>query len=256
MRPATARQWAQAPPARRVTGSGGSPWPSSWRRTPTSSSCPQRGGTAVAPAPATPATPGHIWTPCYMWSSLLNGLFSLTRLGYRGFEESCPQSWPQEEGHTQPLARSVGEWLKHHRLHKYTNVLTSISHQVRGTVSYVMLGLAQELMELTEEKLISMGITKGASRKISKCVQKLHERPETLTEICESLDKGSGDIQSLLSEMEDVVRSPILVEKESGGDCSGRDLINQIVVTLTKLCSSLLLSPTTDRKTGNTHSGE
>ena len=97
--------------------------------------------------------------------------------------------------------------------------------------------------------MLFLNLYKGAARKISKCVQKLHERSQTLTDICESLEKGCGDLVKHLSDLEDVVRSPLLVE--DGEESGGRVLLSQIVLSLTKLCSSLLLSPTTDSKTGS-----
>ena len=136
--------------------------------------------------------------------------------------------------------RSVPGWLKYHRLHKYTSLFMYMSYQ--------------DLLDLTEDKLLSRGVTKGAARKISKCVEKLHERLDTLQDICDSLDKGTGDIRKHISDLEDVLRSPVLLQEDAGKDCSGQDLISLMVMSLTKLCSSLLLSPTTDSKTGELQS--
>ena len=127
---------------------------------------------------------------------------------------------------------SVPGWLKYHRLHKYSSTLTCLSYH--------------QLLHLTQDNLISMGVTKGAARKIYKCVQNLHQRPQTLTGICESLEAGKGELRQHMVELEDVIRSPVLVE-----EAAGRSLVEQIVASLTRLCSSLLLSPSTDHKTAS-----
>ena len=105
-----------------------------------------------------------------------------------------------------------------------------------------------QLLHLTQDKLLSMGVTRGAARKIYKCVQNLHKRPETLKVICENLEAGRGEMRQHILELEDVIRSPVLIEEGGGG---GRSLVEQIVLTLTRVCSSLLLSPTTDHKTAS-----
>ena len=159
-------------------------------------------------------------------------LLSWTPFGWKSFDSRESQ----EELQFKPGMRSVPGWLKYHRLHKYTSLFVCMSYQ--------------DLLDLTEEKLLSLGATKGAARKISKCVEKLHERHDTLQDICDSLDKGTGDIRKHLSDLEDVLKSPVLLEEDAGKDCGGQNLISLIVMSLTKLCSSLLLSPTSDSKTG------
>ena len=129
---------------------------------------------------------------------------------------------------------SVPGWLKYHRLHKYSSSLMLLSYQ--------------QLLDLTQDQLLSMGATKGAARKIYKCVQNLHRRPQTLTGICEDLEAGRGEMRQHILELEDVIRSPILLEEEGG---AGQALVEQIVVSLTRLCSSILLSPSTDHKTAS-----
>ena len=91
-----------------------------------------------------------------------------------------------------------------------------------------------------------MGVTKGAARKIYKCVQNLHKRPQTLAGICENLEAGKGEMRQHILELEEVIRSPILIE-----EAGGRYLVEQIVLSLTRLCSSILLSPSTDHKTAS-----
>merc|ERR1719378_543924 len=67
--------------------------------------------------------------------------------------------------HTSPGMEYVPIWLKHLRLHKYTDFIMGLSYQ--------------ELMQITEEKLINFNVTKGARRKILLSIDKLSERPKT-----------------------------------------------------------------------------
>ena len=69
-----------------------------------------------------------------------------------------------------------------------------------------------------------------------------------MTGICEDLEAGRGEMRQHILELEDVIRSPILLEEEGG---AGQALVEQIVVSLTRLCSSILLSPSTDHKTAS-----
>ena len=57
--------------------------------------------------------------------------------------------------------KNVPDWLKSLRLHKYTNLIMSLDYQ--------------DMLELTEEKLEEMKVTKGAARKITNSIQKLKE---------------------------------------------------------------------------------
>ena len=59
------------------------------------------------------------------------------------------------------------------------------------------------------------------------------------------------DLWPALTELEDILRSPIHVEDGGAGGGAGGALVSQLVSTLTRLCSALLLSPATDNKTAN-----
>lgn len=65
--------------------------------------------------------------------------------------------------------KGVFFWLKNLRLHKYSNILCPLSYD--------------ELINLTDEKLISHQITLGARRKILQNIEKLKQRNEKLDEI-------------------------------------------------------------------------
>ena len=68
-----------------------------------------------------------------------------------------------------PGMRGVPEWLKSLRLHKYTNLLLSLTYE--------------EMVELDEDKLEALGVTKGARRKIVASIVKLKERQAQLKAI-------------------------------------------------------------------------
>ena len=67
-------------------------------------------------------------------------------------EESDAQTFQETSSCPQRGMKFVPDWLKSLRLHKYTNLIMSMS--------YI------EMMDLTEEKLEKMNVTKGAARKI------------------------------------------------------------------------------------------
>ena len=134
-----------------------------------------------------------------------------------------------------PGMYNVPDWLKYHRLHKYSSIIMTMTYQ--------------EMMNMKEETLISLGVTKGAARKLSKIILRLHERSQMLDEINSNMTKGGDvDVRRFLCDMEEIVRSPILLISEIR---STPTLLDQIVITLTNICSQLLLSPSTDGRTGN-----
>lgn len=163
---------------------------------------------------------------------------------------------------------NVPQWLKQLRLHKYTELMMSLSYQ--------------ELTSLQEEKLQKMNVTKGARRKIILSIEKLSERPKALATICSKLDTEGCDIKEILNELEIIIKSPILlvdtdarkVEKscgssaqDSGAEVSddeeisrtdqgkedhqdGVQLIELIIKTMKKTASVILLSQHTEYKHG------
>ena len=135
-----------------------------------------------------------------------------------------------------PGMQNVPDWLKSLRLHKYTNLIMSMDYQ--------------EMLELTEEKLEKMNVTKGAARKIANSIQKLKERPKLLHELNANVDTGICDIRKILADLESILQSPINIENRLKTPDEGQLLIEQIVVTMRKVCSYLLLSSNTDPKNG------
>lgn len=162
---------------------------------------------------------------------------------------------------------AVPEWLKSLRLHKYTGLMMSLTYE--------------EMLDLSEEKLEKMGVTKGARRKIVSSVGKLRDRFRLLSSLQAELENADCDLKKILLELEGVVKSPIQVDqvdkagvdgveaksrhnsaRDSGTEVSGsedeeveeeletdgRALVERIVITLRKVCSHVLLSQDTDIK--------
>ena len=151
-------------------------------------------------------------------------------------EESDPQTPSCPKGGM----KYVPDWLKSLRLHKYTNLIMNMS--------YI------EMMDLTEEKLEKMNVTKGAARKIVNSLQKLKERSKLLHEMNIDIDNGTGDIKNMIADLESILKGPINIDDETEElmktFSDGKVLIDQITVTLRKLCSVLLLSQNTDPRNG------
>jgi hypothetical protein len=61
-------------------------------------------------------------------------------------------------------------WLKHLRLHKYTNYFIQMTYD--------------EMMQLDDEKLIDANITMGARKKILNNIDKLKNRSKRLKDLC------------------------------------------------------------------------
>ena len=143
-----------------------------------------------------------------------------------------------------PGMKNVPDWLKSLRLHKYTNLIMRMDYR--------------DMLELTEEKLEEMKVTKGAARKISNSIQKLKERSQLLHDINENVENGAKDMKKILVDLEFILRSPIKIEDRTNEDAAleieitndGNALICQIIVTMRIVCSNLLLSPNTEPKNG------
>ena len=168
----------------------------------------------------------------------------------------------QETRHAAPGMEYVPAWLKHLRLHKYTEHIMGLTYQ--------------ELVELTEEKLQNMNVTQGARKKLLLNIERLSERPQALAAIETTLENDDCDIKNVLADLESVIRSPIFIEdtaeseasQESATDSgaevsddeettgelsdkqqvSGQQLVQMIMKTLKKTTSVFLLSEHMDGK--------
>ena len=168
----------------------------------------------------------------------------------------------QETRHAALGMEYVPAWLKHLRLHKYTEHIMGLTYQ--------------ELLELTDEELQKMNVTQGARKKLLLNIERLSERPQALATIGTTLENDDCDIKNVLADLENVIRSPIYVEETAGIEASqesatdsgaevsddeetsgegcdkqqvsGQQLVQMIMKTLKKTTSVFLLSEHMDGK--------
>ncbi|KAG5678182.1 hypothetical protein PVAND_007875 [Polypedilum vanderplanki] len=86
-------------------------------------------------------------------------------------------------------------WLKSLRLHKYQWLFTNMSYE--------------QMMDITEEYLENLGVTKGARHKLVLCIQKLADRMIVLKQIEKELMDGTRSLKSALDEMMNIVVTPM-----------------------------------------------
>jgi hypothetical protein len=102
------------------------------------------------------------------------------------------------------LMNCILQWLKYIRLHKYSNYLCNISYD--------------DLISLTDEKLMEMKITLGARKKLLGCIDKLIKRKdrikELLTAITPLLDDKNNDKKSKKLELDNILNE--LIEMSIG----------------------------------------
>lgn len=89
----------------------------------------------------------------------------------------------------------IGIWLKSLRLHKYFWLFSNMSYE--------------QMMEMTEEYLESLGVTKGARHKLVLCIQKLGERVPMLKQMEKELMDGSRPLKSGLDELTNLILTPM-----------------------------------------------
>ncbi|GAB0097886.1 Protein Smaug [Sergentomyia squamirostris] len=89
----------------------------------------------------------------------------------------------------------IGQWLKSLRLHKYVWLFTNITYE--------------QMMDITEEHLQNLGVTKGARHKLVLCIQKLRERHSRLVEIEKGLLTDTTLLTPALDELANVVLTPM-----------------------------------------------
>lgn len=112
----------------------------------------------------------------------------------------------------QPTMKGISFWLKSLRLHKYSWVFHNLT--------------CEQMLNLTEERLQEMGITKGARHKLLLSINKLKERSSMMTELETEVMNG-GDLLNALKKLKSVLQSPLQVT-------SGEDLPSQFVKVMGK----------------------
>jgi len=94
-----------------------------------------------------------------------------------------------------PGMSNIGQWLKSLRLHKYLWLFSNVSYE--------------HMMDMTEEYLENLGVTKGARHKLVLCIQKLSERSKLLSQIEKELIEGSRSLKNGLDELTHIVMTPM-----------------------------------------------
>lgn len=89
----------------------------------------------------------------------------------------------------------MNAWLKSLRLHKYQSIFIHLTYD--------------QMMEVTEEYLTSMSVTKGARNKLVNCIQKLGERFHTLEQFEHNLIIGAVTLSNVLAGMWEILQTPI-----------------------------------------------
>lgn len=89
----------------------------------------------------------------------------------------------------------IGAWLKSLRLHKYTWLFAEMNYE--------------QMLQITDEYLEQLGITKGARNKLAICIMKLNQRYDTLDAIESGLLRGTCVTVSALDELSIVVQTPM-----------------------------------------------
>lgn len=123
---------------------------------------------------------------------------------------------------------SIAHWLKSLRLHKYVWLFSNLTYE--------------QMMEMTEEYLASLGVTKGARHKLVLCIQKLRERYATMVRLEKELLAAGGGVASkaqlgaVFEELTNIVLTPM---KPAGTD--PKEDIGTQFLKLIDLIASILL---------------
>lgn len=90
---------------------------------------------------------------------------------------------------------SIGLWLKSLRLHKYIELFKNMTYE--------------DMLQITEEYLQSLGVTKGASHKLALCIDKLKDRCNHLAKMEHELMNGQLKLQAAIEELANIVLTPM-----------------------------------------------
>jgi hypothetical protein len=90
---------------------------------------------------------------------------------------------------------NIAVWLKSLRLHKYLWLFTNMTYD--------------HMLDMTEEYLENLGVTKGARHKLVLCIQKLSERGTQLKQIEKELMDGTKPLKVGLDEITNIILTPM-----------------------------------------------
>lgn len=90
---------------------------------------------------------------------------------------------------------NIGLWLKSLRLHKYIELFKNMTYE--------------DMLQISEEYLQSLGVTKGASHKLALCIEKLKERGSHLAKMEQELMNGQLKLQAVVEELAKIVFTPM-----------------------------------------------
>lgn len=89
----------------------------------------------------------------------------------------------------------IGQWLKSLRLHKYVWLFTHLTYE--------------QMLDITEDYLENLGVTKGARHKLVMCILKLRDRAATLQQMEKELMAGIKQSHQVLEELTSIVVTPM-----------------------------------------------
>nr|CAH7737201.1 unnamed protein product [Callosobruchus chinensis] len=119
-----------------------------------------------------------------------------------------------------PAMKSIVSWLKSLRLHKYSWIFHNLTYS--------------QVINLKEEDLSAIGITKGARHKLLLSISKLNERATVLNELESEVINGC-DMSAVLKKLKSILQSPLQLT-------TGEDLVTQFIKVTGKVCTQLLMS--------------
>lgn len=106
---------------------------------------------------------------------------------------------------------NIGQWLKSLRLHKYVWLFSNITYD--------------QMLDITEEYLQNLNVTKGARHKLVVCIQKLKERHGVLVQLEKDVMQNLVTMPFVLEELTSIVLTPMKpVEHFNKHDVGGQFL--------------------------------
>lgn len=90
---------------------------------------------------------------------------------------------------------NVGQWLKSLRLHKYIWLFTNITYE--------------QMLDINETYLESVGVTKGARNKLVLCIHKLKERMKVLAQYKKEIISGGANFNAILEDILNMILTPM-----------------------------------------------